>query len=318
MLGSAVLDVAIGLAFVYLLLALICTTLNEWLAGAFKWRAKTLEQGIQRLLHSPHGSDGLAEQLYEHPLIKAQAPREGTRPSYISPRAFALALMDIVAEKKPNTTLHENLTQGIAKFSEGTKKSLLAVLKDPNATQETPPQQIEAWFNDQMDRVSGWYKRKMQVSCLILAAIVVILANADTVQIATRLWQNPALRAAIVEQAKARTQMAPPPEYTDAESPAPTPPKSQGAGANAPAVLTPAEKEELAELASWPQEIKRFHEEPHAEWLLSHLLGWGLSIVAVSLGAPFWFDVLSKFMKIRAAGEKPGEKDKTGQKEKKQ
>src|ERR1700674_1442859 len=53
MFNSSVLDVAIGLIFVYLLLGLICTTVNEWLAQLFKTRAATLREGIRRLLHAP-------------------------------------------------------------------------------------------------------------------------------------------------------------------------------------------------------------------------------------------------------------------------
>ena len=53
MFNSSVLDVAIGLIFVYLLLGLMCTTVNEWLAQLFKTRAATLKEGIRRLLNAP-------------------------------------------------------------------------------------------------------------------------------------------------------------------------------------------------------------------------------------------------------------------------
>src|SRR5258707_15316724 len=53
MFNSSVLDVAVGLIFVYLLLGLMCTTVNEWLAQLFKTRAATLKEGIRRLLHAP-------------------------------------------------------------------------------------------------------------------------------------------------------------------------------------------------------------------------------------------------------------------------
>src|ERR1700686_19931 len=36
--------------------------------------------------------------------------------------------------------------------------------------------------------------------------------------------------------------------------------------------------------------------------------GWCLPIAAVSLGAPFWFDVLSKFINFRSAGQPPEER----------
>jgi len=53
MLHSTVLDVGIGLIFVYLILGLMCTTVNEWIAQTFKMRASTLKQGIHSLLDGP-------------------------------------------------------------------------------------------------------------------------------------------------------------------------------------------------------------------------------------------------------------------------
>lgn len=50
MFGLPILEVAIGLSFVYLLLALICTTLNETIAGITGRRADVLEEGISSLL----------------------------------------------------------------------------------------------------------------------------------------------------------------------------------------------------------------------------------------------------------------------------
>ena len=41
-----------------------------------------------------------------------------------------------------------------------------------------------------------------------------------------------------------------------------------------------------------------------------HLLGWLLTAAALSLGAPFWFDLLKKFINLRGAGQKPAREDK--------
>jgi len=42
----------------------------------------------------------------------------------------------------------------------------------------------------------------------------------------------------------------------------------------------------------------------------SALLGWLLTVLALSMGAPFWFDVLNKFMNVRFAGKSPDEASK--------
>src|SRR5213078_4022790 len=97
-----ILEVAIGISFVYLLLALICTTVNEMLAGWKKTRARFLDEGIKRLLGD---DEALKKSLYRHPLIKSGARSdESVCPSYITNENFATALMDVLSgPNKPLT-----------------------------------------------------------------------------------------------------------------------------------------------------------------------------------------------------------------------
>jgi len=44
--------------------------------------------------------------------------------------------------------------------------------------------------------------------------------------------------------------------------------------------------------------------------VLAKIVGLALTAIAISLGAPFWFDLLSMFMRIRGTGDKP---EKTSQ-----
>jgi hypothetical protein len=100
MLGSTVLEVAIGLTFCYGTVALIVTTLQEALASLFRLRANTLLAGIKSMLNDP-GFDGLARAVYAHPLVNPHTDGNATqeralrsRPSYIEPAHFAIALVD--------------------------------------------------------------------------------------------------------------------------------------------------------------------------------------------------------------------------------
>ena len=98
MFGLPVLDVAIGMAFLYLLFALMCTTLNEIIAGILKRRAKMLQAGISSLL----GSEELTKTLYQHPAIACLGAMKskGTElPSYIPAQRFAQAITDHVVGK---------------------------------------------------------------------------------------------------------------------------------------------------------------------------------------------------------------------------
>ena len=89
---EAILDVAIGLIFMWLILSIATMSVQEWIASYLKWRANDLKTAIQRLL----ADKAWAEQLYNHPLIAGLSKKTGRKPSYIPANKFAMALFDIV------------------------------------------------------------------------------------------------------------------------------------------------------------------------------------------------------------------------------
>ncbi|RPH79951.1 MAG: hypothetical protein EHM80_06525 [Nitrospiraceae bacterium] len=102
MFGSLALEIAISLSLLYLLLGLMCSVLNEWMAGIMNMRAKNLWDGVRNLLYDSEGT-GLAKQLYDHSLVKNWG-KSGKLPSYVPSRAFVLALFDLVAPIHDSTT----------------------------------------------------------------------------------------------------------------------------------------------------------------------------------------------------------------------
>lgn len=91
MTGIAILDVALGLVFVYLLLSLLCTIVNELIAQATRLRARTLKAGIEALL-SDAKFKRVTEGLYQHPLIAGLTQGE-RNPSYLPAPLFAKAFL---------------------------------------------------------------------------------------------------------------------------------------------------------------------------------------------------------------------------------
>jgi len=83
MFNTTVIDVVIGLVFVYLLLSLMCSAANEMIEGWLKNRAADLERGLRELLKDPQGN-GLVKKVYDHPLISGLF---GSGSSVISPCA---------------------------------------------------------------------------------------------------------------------------------------------------------------------------------------------------------------------------------------
>jgi len=403
MFNSTVLDVVIGLTFIYLILALLCTAVNEWWSKQRSLRAKFLKEGIQRLLAAGPDGSRLTQDLYQHPLIKSLA-RDGEHPSYVSPQVFALALVDTL-KRSAAGGVDQTLLEAINKVTDAeVKRTLVALLHATDTASEAGLQRIEEWFAHAMDRVSGWYKRKMVNVTLVVALIVTVLANADTLQIVNRLWTNPTLRAAVLAEAQERAKQPSPPPlnvgYTNS-SPVPTRPVVTPSGtpeANRPPIVSPKEREVLGELLSWSEEFGEFHKlaaesdqvqvykankrgNPRGDvtacleakktvesgfckgfslgpsvqceaarqllanptcadtvkvaenaatnasfpgwkfltyprvffqwlcWLIPlRIVGWLLTVFAISLGAPFWFGTLQKLVNIRSAGDAPDEK----------
>jgi hypothetical protein len=54
----------------------------------------------------------------------------------------------------------------------------------------------------------------------------------------------------------------------------------------------------------WANAPEKFPRPLLCEWAFN-LCGWLLTAIAVSLGAPFWFDLINKFINIRMVGQKP-------------
>lgn len=304
MFNSTTLDVIVGLIFVYLLLAIMCSSINEWIAGLFKLRSATLTQGIRQLLDqqagaqdaqaaAPAGQAGaqaaqaeevqpdlnwLLRKFNAHPLITGMKLPGGRLPSYLPSRTFATALIDIVTKPEADRDRFASLEDGIAALPDGdVKNALEALVRNASGDLAAAQKNIEDWFDDTMDQVSGWYKRKAALITLGLAAALTLGTNADTIAIVRNLWTNPTVRAELVEDAKKQTG------------------------------TTATNSQDILDkiggvLPSW--DWGKFSQQGPGEWS-ERVLGWILTIAAVSLGAPFWFDILGKLANLRNAGQKP-------------
>jgi hypothetical protein len=237
--------------------------------------------------------------------------RGKTHPAYLPARTFVAVIVDLMTQGKPGSIEFNDLENGIKAMPDGeVKKALLAVIPRSDHDPESAQRAIEGWFEDVMDRVSGWYKRRTQVWTLIIATLLMVLLNADTIQIVRRLWNDPVLRSAVVEEAKVRAQKPRPAisvEYPDKDDPT-NPTVTQTDGDK----LTEQEQAVLGQILGWQENPKK---DSLTVWL-GRLLGWMLTILAISLGAPFWFDILNKFMNIRSTGKSPDERAKKPEKKK--
>ncbi len=303
MFGSNILDVVIGLAFTYFLLAVVASAGQELVAQAVSWRAKTLKNGVGNLLADPT-FEGLAGRVYSNPLIASL-----DRPSYLRNTRFADSLLHTLSTAQTAGEISiETVVQGIDALPDGSAKSQLQILVHQGGnTLEGLRKAVATWYDEGMERLSGVYKRYSQVVLLTLGLGMAVMFNVDTVAMAQTLATNPSIRTAIVASAGA---------VAGSGAPATTPTDAiklldgiePGIGWSVcwyPSDANPARA--ATDLPApcgqnlggkWPTG------EAWINYLLLRIPGWIFTGLAVMLGAPFWFDLLGKLVNLRATGKK--------------
>lgn len=269
MLDIPIIEVAIGLVFFYVLLSLVCSSIQEVIAGLVGLRSMNLQQGIENLI-----GDCYAKSVYKHPLISGLS-KPGKLPSYIKPEAFAAALLAVIIKDKTDNhesgTKDDDLLKIIKRVdSEFPVRDLLLSLLDYNKPgMDDLKGQLAKWFENGMNRVSGWYKRQVQYLLLGIATVVTIAVNADSIHIAKQLWKDNALRTTIASKAAEVSRNGNINEVYETHANNTFP-------------------------IGYPEDFSGV--------TLDVAIGWILTIAAISLGAPFWFDLLSKVSHLRASG----------------
>ena len=165
---------------------------------------------------------------------------------------------------------------GLGTVNIAVPSDLEVTLKKLNIDLEKDLVGLEAWFNSTMDRVSGWYKRRVQIFIFLLGLVIASGLNIDTVSLITTVSQNETVRATLVSAAQG---------YTTQHNP--------------DLNLLQGDINQVQPMIGWYGLPTNFQ-----NWLLK-IVGVLATTFAVSLGAPFWFDVLNKFMAFRSSGPPP-------------
>ncbi len=308
MFGSDVLDIVVGMVFIFLLLSLICSALKEFIETMVKNRAKDLERGIRELIGDPSNATNFVDKIYNHALVnslfRGVYSEEKLRdlPSYIPSASFAMTVMDLIKNPPEGLKLPPNVKAAYDIFEQraaGDAAKLQASLED--------------WFNAGMDRVSGWYKRRAQWILVTLGLAVAVAVNADAIRIAQALSNDASLRKGLVAMAQAKANEHGQTNATDngSQQTGAGGGSSTAAGAGSPAGGGLQQISDYnAELSKIGLPIGWSSEKPGDKAgfcaivlgaVKDHSLGWLLTAIAISMGAPFWFDLLDKIIAVRTS-----------------
>lgn len=317
-----VLQIAIGLTFVFLVFSLIVSAANELVLSLFNHRGRCLKWGIAMLLSDPK-TQGVAKAFWDHPLVRSVSSTDDGKPSYLGADIFVPALMDMIRTGKlaaPGAAAVA--AQDVASYlnaiqSQAVKETLRAVAGEAQELAEFE-KRLEVWFNHGMDRVGGWYKRSAHYCILGLGLVFAAGCNVDTLRITNALATDPKLRESVSQAALdyLRQQGALPPSASPAGTATPAPATNAAAPGQAPEEILKnlnAHVQTLGGLSlplGWDERQKEFvfgNEKKNLPWVM---VGWLLTALAGTQGAPFWFDMLNRVVNVRAAGRSPAEKAK--------
>jgi hypothetical protein len=240
----------------------------------------------------------------------------GVQPSYLPAAVFSACVLQHLnaappaSDLSPDATidrLRKVLATPVTGQADPKQDALRSILETTLATQGPSVQAvklaIEKWYNDTMDRVTGWYKRRTQACLLMIGLVIALGGNVDTIGVALWLWQGDVARQTIVSAA------------TDYVKSNPTlgAPSSKGANKDAAPAAPTLAKEFGAQLLETDRELLLLqypigwsHVAFRPLWIFQYLIGALITAIAVSMGSSFWFDALQGLIKMRGAGPKPG------------
>lgn len=282
-------------------------------------KVNALAEGVPDM-KTPVREAGLTMAIFGNPLVQSlqlrktqsrivtfgrrllRQPTDVRNPSYLSPQMFSRALLDVLTPDDSPTVSMSAINNTIQNLPAElpARKSLQTLFKRAEGDLATFESMVEDWYEDQMARVSGWYKRWAKFVLAGIGLVIAILANVDSLQIAHDLYLDQPLRQVVVAQADNGTLCS--------------------KQADATTRLNCADQE-LARLGSaglpvgWTKDCVqgdlgrcfRYDDNGNTNaWnIIAKIVGWGLTAFAVSFGAPFWFQALSRLGSLRNAGPPP-------------
>jgi hypothetical protein len=334
------LDIVLGMVFVYLMFSLCVTALNEFVAAVLSSRARWLNKGISALLTPPDTKAGAAasdkkteivsvDAVYRSPFISALGHGSWKSfrfaPSYVPPWTLVQGILDAANQTSASTFgTFEDVKEAVKKLPDGSP--IKVALQDLMAQAENNLGKLKAlveeWFKTFENQVTAWYRQKTQYILVGLSLMLAVAMNLDTLAMVHVLSKDTQTRTALAVHGFKAAQSGSDAQILDL-APLKT---AQDALARARATgglaaeLRQLENNVDIELKALDDKARKLVDTLAATGLpmgwteldfqslsfwdqTRKVLGWLLTAFALSLGAPFWFDLLQKLSSIRSVGK---------------
>ncbi len=348
-----VVDLVVGMIFIYFLLSVISSSAVEMLLAGFKIRSKMLEEWLKtifdkdiQIAHTTKDAAGnettqtktitLGQAIMDHCAITALS-KTGKAPSYIDAKNFASALIEKITYN-PNdkfsvatdidslitcientTMLPQDIQRVLLTYAHEAKNTYAGLSSKVVSELDLFRQKLETWFDSSMDRVSGALKtRWARPFTFTVAFIITISLNADSISIAKYLYNNPEVRAKVAGEAYAATKdtafiatvnhLKLPKDTTGNDTAATLKQVKDALNEQYTALKKANGTLQDAIPLGWNSSTMASadHTAKGIFFLwLSKIVGLMGTMLAIVMGAPFWFELLNKIANLRSAGNKP-------------
>jgi len=311
---TALVDVAIGLMVIYLGTSLFVTVLNEYVSQTLKLRGRQLASDLSKLINGDGNAQNVVSYLKSNPALTKFFESGGKwkvakLPSYVDSKVLAQMLIG-GAQKVPNSaaTLDTVVTSLKTLPDSKLKTQLLALSQSTSTNVDDFVENVSKWADQTLTMMGEIYKKKLQWISFGVGLVMAVVFNIDTVAISARLYRDKEARAAAVAVAENVTTVSK--ADFDACSQMDLDQARGEDKCNALVGLVETVRERNRRLGTLPfgrpevDGIGTFFTSLTATtW--HQLLGWLLTGLALSLGAPFWFDFLNKLVNVRHSMRKP-------------
>jgi hypothetical protein len=297
------LDILIGAITVLLLFSMAVTVITQVITSVAGRRGRHLQAGLADLLEQlgiPAGkcAQGIATSLLTHPLIRVGKGSLGT---VIHREEFTKLLFDLGSgtgvQKLSNDSqaaLRKALAEGGISDPGQALKNIRAVALQLEASNPEISNQmrdglailhaassdfvarVNSWFDQTIDRVSERFTKYTHWITMGVAVMVVLVVQLDMIAVTDRLWIDDQFRNAVVSNAAKH--------FSESTADNNVDPKPYYDLLNSTALIT------LPLDGQWFERLKDWRKVP----------GMVLSILLISLGAPFWYNALKDLLKLRS------------------
>jgi hypothetical protein len=330
------LDIFIAFATVLLGISLLITILNQMISSLLGYRATYLRDGLKDLLETLDPdlrSDvpAIVDKVLTHKLASDSAfvhqkwaPQRWKLATTIRPEELT-KLLSLVAQGQPyEANIKKILSQVNPTLARETELigSLVPgaatadqLIKELSSSTTKAIGRLEASFNSTMDRIRQRFTLQMRVWTIVFAVIFAFVYHLDAMRIYSQLATDPVLRATVsgISNDLIKT-------YTDVTAPSASNAATGGqqpATGQAPAAnhLSPEQAKEVLDRRT--KDLSKAYSDvrdelgnsnlvlfevpqPWYKWDPSEIFGILAMAGFLSLGAPFWYNVLTKLVNLRS------------------